>query len=63
MTILWGELAAWHGLATCRSVCMYVCRLAYAFRRRVEMHCDFTGGVDSMIWLGLASGGQIQVTV
>ena len=44
-------------------VCMYVCRLAYAFRRRVEMHCDFTGGVDSMIWLGLASGGQIQVTV
>ena len=43
--------------------------LPYAYRRRVEMHGDFTGGVGSMVWLGLASagvggrGGQIQVTV
>ena len=27
--------------------------LPYAFRGRVEMH-DFTGGVGSMVWLGLA---------
>ena len=26
----------------------------YAIRRRVEMHGDFTGGVGSMAWLGLA---------
>ena len=28
-----------------------------AFRRRAEMHDDFTGGIGSMAWLGLASAG------
>ena len=28
--------------------------LPYAFGRRVAMHGDFTGGVGSMAWLGLA---------
>ena len=68
MVILRGELAAWLGLlglSTC-SVYMYVCShawallqymLPYAVSRRVEMHGDFTGGVGSMVWLGLASAG------
>ena len=56
---------AWLGLA-CLHVGVYVCRhawallqymLPYAFRRRVEMHGDFTGGVGSMARLGLASVG------
>ena len=29
----------------------------YAFRRRVAMHGDFTPGIGSMAWLGLASAG------
>ena len=47
---------------------MYVCShawallqymLPHAFRRRIDMHGDFTGGVGSIVlaWLGLASSG------
>ena len=38
-------------------VCLLQYILTYAFRRGVEMHGDFTGGVGSMAWLGLASAG------
>ena len=70
MVILREKLAvgsmAWLGWSTCRCVYMYVCShawallhymLPYASRRRLEMHGDFTGGVGSMVWLGLASAG------
>ena len=41
--------------------------LPYAFRRRVEMHGDFAGGVGCMVWLGLAwlgfrGGGGLRRT-
>ena len=38
-------------------VCLLQYILTYAFRRGVEMHGDFTGGVGSMAWLGMASAG------
>ena len=38
-------------------VCLLQYILTYAFRRGVEMHGDFTGGVGSMAWLGWASAG------
>ena len=36
-------------------VCLLQYMLPYAFRRRSEMHGDFTGGVGSMAWLGLST--------
>ena len=39
--------------------------LPYAFRKRVEMHGDFTRGVGSMVWLGsawLPRGGGLRRT-
>ena len=38
-------------------VCLLQYMFPYACKRRVEMHGDFTGGVGSMAWLGLASAG------
>ena len=50
-------------VCTCTCCCLLQYMLPYAFRRRLEMHGDFTGGVGSMAWLGLSTCGCVYMYV